>query len=665
MSVPEYPPNEIYPSANCNKSLQTDAEDYAETPYPCSLPHFRKGVSYRSTVEFCPTSLPSYHEGFRTAARDVAYEVCCQGTESDSVSGESLYTSGKTRYGMKSIPVYYDTSRASSSFAKEVRYAIDDAIDIINNVISECGYKLKSKVATSVSDSDASYDTDVADTSFKNGITVIAGANDDLDAPSYNWGNWWHEVNDDGYIFRSKCNIYENEDCPYMNDSILGVVLEEILESMGCGNDILTNPYSVFSDFVKTNKTETIENNVSKSVYDLSVVRMTYDLDITDTLEEAAIVLKPSRGQYKASWNSTSTNLYFLEPGTSYKVKVWMAYYGAYSDYSSTLTVSIPSLTVSDLVVTRVNGGFKFSWTGTSSASKYRVRLVRNYDSDEIIKTTSSTNITITGLYYGVTYTVYVQPYNSYYEGEECFGYPCTTAPAQPRATASVNSSGVISVDWSLYDTSSNVSTVWINLYDSTNSTCLQTRSVYNKTSGITTFSAVSDGTYYIRLQSMFSINGTELPCVDSSGNKYTYTISINVSTKPSPWSWTSSNGSATTTQTKNAYTAITNKGYTTDFSYFVWNDFVDKVQEFLEYDGIANSAIGTAKYGYASSTTYTNLLKNAKMTSSDKEITAKRFNIVKYCIGSMNSTGISDVVVNDKIYGNYFVTLANKLNAI
>lgn len=179
------------------------------------------------------------------------------------------------------------------------------------------------------------------------------------------------------------------------------------------------------------------------------------------------------------------------------------------------------------------------------------------------------------------------------------------------------------------------------------------------------TFDAVSDGTYYIRLRSMFTINGENLVCVNSSGTDYTYTLSITVSTKPEPWSWTSSNGSASITQTKNAYTAITTKGYITSFSYLVWNDFVDKVQEFLEYDGIANSTIGSSKYGYSSSTTYTNLLKNAKMTSSDKEMTAKRFNIVRYCIGSMNSTGLSDMSVNDKIYGSYFTTLATKLNAI
>lgn len=621
------------------------------------------------TVEFCPTDLPSYYKDFRTAARDVAYEVCCQGTETDPVSGESLYTRGKTRYRTKTIPVYYDISRASSSYGRQVSSAIDSAIDIINGAISTYGYSLKSKQKTTVSDKDASYNTDVSDTSFPNGITVVVGGNDELDAPAYNWGNWWDEVGDDGYIFRSKCLIYEDVDGthPYMSDDIVPVVLEEMLESMGCGNDICTNPYSVFSDFVKYNKTGKIENIVRQDVYDLSVVRMTYspDMEITESLEEAAIVLKPSRGQYRASYNSTSTRLDFLEPGASYNVKVWMAYWGAYSDYSSSLTVSIPKLEVSDLDTTRVNGGFKFSWSGTTSASQYRVKLVRKYDSYEIEKTTSSTSITITGLLYGVTYSVYVQPYNSYYEGDYFFGYDCTTAPAQPRATASVDSSGTITVKWNLYDTGSNISQVWINLYDSTNTNCLQSRTIYNSTSGTVSFDAVDDGKYCIRLRSMFSVNGRDIVCVDSYGNDYTYTITVSVSTKPKPWSWTSSNGSATATQTKNAYTAITNKGYVTDFSYLVWNDFVNKVQEFLKYKGLANMQIGSSKYGYSSSTTYTNMLANAKMSSSDKVMTAKRFNIVRYCIGSMNSTGLTDMAINDKILGTYFVTLTTKLNDI
>ena len=621
------------------------------------------------TVEFCPTDLPNYYKDFRTAARDVAYEVCCQGTETETVSGESLYTRGKTRYRTKTIPVYYDISRASSSYGIQVSNAIDSAINIINGAISTYGYSLKSKQKTTVSDKDASYKTDVSNTSFSNGITVVVGGNDELDAPDYNWGNWWDEVGDDGYIFRSKCLIYEDVDGthPYMSDDIVPVVLEEMLESMGCGNDICTNPYSVFSDFVKYNKTGKIENIVRQDVYDLSVVRMTYspDMEITETLEEAAIVLKPSRGQYCASYNSTSTRLDFLEPGASYNVKVWMAYWGAYSDYSSSLTVSIPKLEVSDLDTSRVNGGFKFSWSGTTSASRYRVKLVRKYDSYEIEKTTSSTSITITGLLYGVTYSVYVQPYNSYYEGDYFFGYDCTTAPAQPRATASVDSSGTITVKWNLYDTGSNISQVWINLYDSTNTSCLQSRTIYNSTSGTVSFDAVDDGKYCIRLRSMFSVNGRDIVCVDSYGNDYTYTITVSVSTKPKPWSWTSSNGSATATQTKNAYTAITNKGYVTDFSYLVWNDFVNKVQEFLKYKGLANVQIGSSKYGYSSSTTYTNMLANAKMSSSDKVMTAKRFNIVRYCIGSMNSTGLTDMAINDKILGTYFVTLTTKLNTI
>lgn len=115
-------------------------------------------------------------------------------------------------------------------------------------------------------------------------------------------------------------------------------------------------------------------------------------------------------------------------------------------------------------------------------------------------------------------------------------------------------------------------------------------------------------------------------------------------------WSWTKSNGSATAAQTQAAYTAVTSNGETSSFSYLVWNDLVDKVMEIINATGVSwSTAYGT----YA----------NTKMSSSDRVLTATRFNALRQNIGSRVSTGISEVSTGDIVYGSYFITLASCIN--
>lgn len=127
--------------------------------------------------------------------------------------------------------------------------------------------------------------------------------------------------------------------------------------------------------------------------------------------------------------------------------------------------------------------------------------------------------------------------------------------------------------------------------------------------------------------------------------------IAISVrSNKPPLWSWSVSNGSATDTQTQNAYSAVTYKTAVTNFSYLVWNDMVDKLKATL--DSVGENWDST----YA---TY----DNTKMSSSDKILTATKFNSLRLNIGSHSSTGISTKYKDEYVYGSYFITLANCLN--
>ena len=117
-----------------------------------------------------------------------------------------------------------------------------------------------------------------------------------------------------------------------------------------------------------------------------------------------------------------------------------------------------------------------------------------------------------------------------------------------------------------------------------------------------------------------------------------------------SAWSWSSSNGTASASQTKAAYTALTNNGSTSDFSYLVWNDMCSNV---IEIESAAGLTWSTKYASYA----------DTKMSSSDKVLTATRFNSLRYNIGRSYSTGINEVASGDTVYAWYFTTLARCMN--
>lgn len=117
-----------------------------------------------------------------------------------------------------------------------------------------------------------------------------------------------------------------------------------------------------------------------------------------------------------------------------------------------------------------------------------------------------------------------------------------------------------------------------------------------------------------------------------------------------SAWRWSSSNGTASASQTKAAYTALTNNGSTSDFSYLVWNDMCSKV---IEIENAAGLTWSTKYASYA----------DTKMSSSDKVLTATRFNSLRYNIGRSYSTGINEVASGDTVYAWYFTTLARCMN--
>lgn len=118
---------------------------------------------------------------------------------------------------------------------------------------------------------------------------------------------------------------------------------------------------------------------------------------------------------------------------------------------------------------------------------------------------------------------------------------------------------------------------------------------------------------------------------------------------KPDPWSWTASNGSASSAQTQAAYNAvIKTAGYDlTDFSYLVWNDLLDKIDEFCTYKSA--SAVNAGAF----------------MSSGDKALSATKFNYALAAVNAMSSTGITSRSAGDLVYGAYFTTITSTINGI
>ena len=86
-------------------------------------------------------------------------------------------------------------------------------------------------------------------------------------------------------------------------------------------------------------------------------------------------------------------------------------------------------------------------------------------------------------------------------------------------------------------------------------------------------------------------------------------------------------------------------------FSYLVWNDLVEKVAE------VRKAA------GYGDWHKYSNLGKDKCKMSSGDTLSAKKYNEVRYNIGSVESTGWRDEKNGNQIFGEAITRIASAIN--
>lgn len=147
-----------------------------------------------------------------------------------------------------------------------------------------------------------------------------------------------------------------------------------------------------------------------------------------------------------------------------------------------------------------------------------------------------------------------------------------------------------------------------------------------------------SDTTYYIWLR-----------CNEPTSSGAA-TLKIDAPDIPAKWDWESAGATSDSNQMKNAHDAVLYNGKTTDFSFYVWNDLCNKVNELLRYKG------------HAWDTFYATRL-NTQMKYNDKELTAVRFNSLRNNLDFAYDTEIDMVEPDDDVLGSYFITLAKCIN--
>ena len=157
----------------------------------------------------------------------------------------------------------------------------------------------------------------------------------------------------------------------------------------------------------------------------------------------------------------------------------------------------------------------------------------------------------------------------------------------------------------------------------------------------------------------IYRIGSDEATVQESTDNPFVYedvqniyiravAIPVGSTRRIEEFDWHSSNGSASAEQTERAWRAVVNHGKIKDFSHLVWNDMVDKLAEVLTAEG----------YYWNS---YPLTFERTKMTATDREMTADRFNAFGY-----NLYGVYDwnpVSRGDPIIGLTFLMMVERLN--
>lgn len=168
------------------------------------------------------------------------------------------------------------------------------------------------------------------------------------------------------------------------------------------------------------------------------------------------------------------------------------------------------------------------------------------------------------------------------------------------------------------------------------------------------TVSGLSSGTRYTWHAQLGYDNGSGITWLSltASGSFTTAKAQLGVD----PWSWTASNGGASAAQTRNFYSVLrgTLPADPGNVSRLVWNDLVDKVLDLRSALGMGWDTV-SGRYLSAS---------GCRVSAGDT-LSARKYNSVKYNIGSVYPTDLADAAAGDEITGTHVLRLTETINTI
>lgn len=425
-----------------------------------------------------------------------------------------------------------------------INNGINGAISQLNNILNDYGvYFSRSGTAGDI--------TVTVDTEYN-----LFGV--DLDTADYIYGGKWSVETYNGNIISADIKLANDffEVAPFCRYET--VALEEMTQAMGAGYDQSEYPYNTLhTNFNYLNKQSVL------STKDKNILRLLYS-DYVSVKDDCVTVSKKLNLPKGAYCHTASTSnsvqevpLTFLDPGGKYSVRAWIVDSGGYMSYTSGwINITVPELgNVTNLRYSnRRNGGAVFAWDGAALADGYELQAVRNYDGRTTNFSLSSTQITLSTLSTGTTYTIKVRAYTTAYGTKQYSDWTSiqfTTNPSRPQINILSTKNGSIEVDWALEDTTSDYTYIWINIYETEDAeeslvgTTIESGS--GKSGHVTLIIPsedwnIADGeTFYLKAQVMYYdeyVSGENLKCLTNSGEEYKAVQYIIVSSRPSYFEW-------------------------------------------------------------------------------------------------------------------------------
>jgi hypothetical protein len=328
---------------------------------------------------------------------------------------------------------------------------------------------------------------------------------------------------------------------------------------------------------------------------------------------------------------STSYGFKFKCSGSGYQDSDWSANW-IYLSTANLPTLSTPSLNTIDSTETTIY----VQINPVSNANRYTFALNNGNSID-----TPNTYATFTGLNSSTSYGVRWKardiygnyqdsPYSSYY-------YISTKTPLPPPGNLSgLYVSNITSSSATGYWNSTTGATSYDVLLRRGTTTIVNTSTTATSRS----FSGLLDSSTHTLTVTPRNSSGT-------GGNQSVNFTTLSPYTRPSNWYWN-------TTELN----AMNGQGAFSTLTATRWNAFLDRVELFINYfNGLYGhsvpSVVSTANGG-----------QNCKV-SSGGILYAAKFNHVRFAIGSMNSTGLTDYSPGQIVYGWYFIRLQDRLNEI